>query len=179
MNAANRDEPHDAGGGGSGVPSLFGLRRYRSFARPLAVAAAASVAIAFTAAIVVSNLPGFPMGRQDHTGLPPWEVFPEQGGVRYLAKAVRNPGREPTYLALLSYETDADVAALSAAFGFVPTDRAEPVHSMAETLKPVPEWFPLDGRDRLYHYPPSADNYIGTMWVDVDAGRAVIERSWW
>ena len=151
----------------------------RSSLNPVVIAAAVVTAACVVPPLVVVNLPGFPLGRQDHTGLPPWEAFPEQGGVRYLAKAVRDPGREPTYLALLRYETEADVASLTAAFGFVPTDRPEPVRSMAETLKPVPEWFPLDGWDGLYHYPPSSDNHIGTMWVDTDAKRAVIERSWW
>ena len=163
MTDAKRDSPHDTDREVSAAPPLVGVRYLRPLVVRLAIAVAASVAVAIAAAIVIANLPGFPIGRQDHTGLPPREAFPEQGGVRYLAKAVRDPGREPTYLALLHYETDADVDALAAAFGFVPTDRPEPVRSMAETLKPVPEWFPLDGWDELYHYPPPADHYIGTM----------------
>ena len=143
------------------------------------MAALLAASVALIAAMTL--VPGFPLGRPSNEGFASWDAFPESDSVHYAATVESPNRREPFYLALIEYQTEADVAAVAERFGLRPRDSLTPYESWADLrAKTKPDWFPLAGADVLYCHPQlPGRQYAANLWVDTDARRMVIERAWW
>lgn len=119
-----------------------------------------------------------PLISENRKNFAPWEKCPEQGGIRYIEKYVRDPGHDPIYLALIKYESDADLTLVVQTFGLNISTTPKRLTSYAASLKSPPSWFPLKDAKDVYAYPSSDDGYTSNLWVDTDKKVMILERSW-
>ncbi|WP_397568820.1 hypothetical protein [Schlesneria sp. T3-172] len=121
-----------------------------------------------------------PLISENRKNFPPWEKCPEQGGLRYVEKFVRDPGHDPIYLALMSYESDTDLELVVNTFGLIQSSLDKESESRANNLTPKPSWFPLKNAKTLYVFPESfGQGYSSNLWVDPDSKMMLLERTWW
>lgn len=129
-----------------------------------------------------------PKVREDHTGLAPWESFPEDASIRYLEKLVDDPGMEPRYVALIEYDNDSDVGRYVEHFRLAQRDTPKGTTELSGVqrqlgkFQEVPgefEWLSTEGMNRLYTYKYHDICYEASLWVDTENKKMLFERCWY
>lgn len=119
-----------------------------------------------------------PLVSENREGFAPWERFPPQAGFRYLDTYVHDAGHDPTYLALIDFDSDADLQKIVREFDLEESTATEPEISFA-TLKSPPKWFNEKHCTKLFVCPACKQTRCAiNLWVDTSRNIAVLERSW-
>lgn len=134
---------------------------------------------AFWLAVILVGCGKLPLLSENRVGFAPWDRLPGNGGIHYVARFAHDVGHDPTYLAIIKFDSEPDLQRIVSEFELEQLPVLEPELSFGN-LKPAPHWFAAKHCTRLYVFPRFIQTRCVTnLWVD-DAGNfAVIERSWY